>query len=732
MAKVALLIGVSEYESGLKSLPGTQKDIEEMQGVLKDPNIGNFDEVRLLTNPNLEIMQVGIQTLFSERQKDDLLVLYFSGHGIIDNYGKLYMASCGTSRDYFESTAVAANFVHDIMNKSCCKRQVVILDCCYSGAFAQGLSAKNSGLVDIETQLGGEGRVILTSCRDFEYSLEKEGVGIYTRYLVEGIKTGAADTNNDGVIYVDKLHEYAKKKVQETAPSMKSEIYAVKEGYKIKIAKAPLGDPKFKYRKEVEQFVKGGKISTVSRRILNRQRDKFGLTVDEAIEIENEVLKPYKEYQENLQEYEQALLEAIENEGFLNDETLSELKHLQRILQIQDEDIAPIYVKITAQIKSEFANKKYQNIEINISSFNEIKLCLILMTALIRLRQICNKINLENSVILIDQVMERLGSKSFSIAVFGELNRGKTTLINALLGEEILPSDIDPCSATLTRVTYSINSFVEVEFKDGRKKNVAIDKLADYVTKLTPEAEAIAANVKEAVVYYPANFCKNNVDIIDTPGLNYDPNITEVILSVLPKVDAAILVIMAQSPFSEMERDFLENKLLTNDLERVIFVVTGIDRCAQPGDADKVIASVTKRIKQYVLGRAAEQWGKNSPEYKVYSQKIGEAKVFGLSAYQALEAKSNNDNELLVKSRFLEFEAALKKFIATERETIRLQIAVNGVIVIAKDIMSIINTQDTTLDIEIEEMNKMRLETKTILKDAINICKQVTAINNNN
>ena len=334
------------------------------------------------------------------------------------------------------------------------------------------------------------------------------------------------------------------------------------------------------------------------------------------------------------------------------------------------------------------------------------KLASNLIHDLRRLRSFSEKLNIQKSLASIDDVLARIENKTFWVAVVGEFKRGKSTFINALLGEDILPSDIDPCSATINRVTYSLSKYVEVEFKDGRKEKVEINKLNEYVTKLTPEAEAMAANVEEAVVYYPASYCKNNVDIIDTPGLNDESSMTEVTLSVLTKVDAAILVIMAQSPVSEVERDFLENKLLTNDLGRVIFVVTGIDRCNRPGDADKVIASVRKRIKEYVLGRAKQEYGEDSAEYEVYLKKIGEPKVFGLSAYQALEAKDNNDDELLAKSRFAEFEEALEQFLAKERGAIELQVPLNRVIASSGEILSTINIQENALKMKQEDFEK--------------------------
>ncbi len=205
--------------------------------------------------------------------------------------------------------------------------------------------------VDAKNQLGGEGRAVLTSSTSTQYSFEQEGsdLSTYTRYLVEGIETGAADLDSDGVVSIDELHEYAKGKVQETAPAMKPEIYAVKEGYKIHLSQAPTEDPKLRYRKEVEHCVSRGVISAVGRYTLDALRDGLGLLLEDAIAIEDEVLKPYQEYRKKLQRYEQALVEAIEGEHSLSDNTQNELKRLQRVLKLRDEDIAQIEAQVTSQ-----------------------------------------------------------------------------------------------------------------------------------------------------------------------------------------------------------------------------------------------------------------------------------------------------------------------------------------------------------------------------------------------
>ncbi len=248
MKKLALLIGVSEYDYELNPLPGALKDVDAIQRVLQHPDMGDFspNNIKVLKNPQIPNMGMEIEKIFSNCQKHDLVLLYFSGHGIKDDNGNLYLASSQTCKhpngQLITSSTIAASFVHNIMDKSPSERQVIILDCCFSGAFARGMTVKNDGDVDIKNQLGGEGRAVLTSSTSTQYSFEEQASNhsIYTRYLVEGIENGKADLDGDGVISVDELHEYTRTKMQEVAPKSKPEIYAFKQGYKIQLAKVCL------------------------------------------------------------------------------------------------------------------------------------------------------------------------------------------------------------------------------------------------------------------------------------------------------------------------------------------------------------------------------------------------------------------------------------------------------------------------------------------------------------
>jgi formylglycine-generating enzyme required for sulfatase activity len=365
MAKVALLIGVSEYEVGLNPLPAAVKDVVALERILKDSEMGDFDEVKILTNPEPQAMQYEVETLFSGRSKDDFVLLFFSGHGIKDDSNNLYFATRITRKsakgDLIRSTAVPARFVHEVMNNSRAKRQAIILDCCFSGAFDPSLLSKDDGSVDLQGQLGAEGRVVLTSSSSTQYSFEQQGsdLSLYTRYLIEGIETGAGDRDEDGKISVRELHEYATSKVQETAPSMTPKLITLKDlGFDLVLAKAKVTDPKLRYRRQVEKYSSRGAISSIGRTILDRLQIQLKLSGQIAKEIETEVLRPYHERLDNIQRYQQAFEGSVKNEYPFSNYVQSELADLLEILGLRREDVDTVEQEIIT--RSQSARGEYQ------------------------------------------------------------------------------------------------------------------------------------------------------------------------------------------------------------------------------------------------------------------------------------------------------------------------------------------------------------------------------------
>lgn len=258
MTKIALMIGISEYGSGLNPLPSALADIEAMQQVLPSLKRGGFDEVKCLSNPNPPIMREAIETLFYNRQKNDLILLFFSGHIIKDNLGKLYFStsvSCKTSRpELIRVSSIPASFVQDLMNKSECQQIILILDGCLENIPLAKINQNNDNFLDLKAELGGEGRVILSCFSHSKKTWAQEEIDIdysvYTSYLIEGVKTGIADLNDDGWITASELHQYANNKLKIVAPTLEAELYYLGQASEILLLNISTNDSKLQYRKE--------------------------------------------------------------------------------------------------------------------------------------------------------------------------------------------------------------------------------------------------------------------------------------------------------------------------------------------------------------------------------------------------------------------------------------------------------------------------------------------------
>ncbi|SEL04953.1 dynamin family protein [Ruminococcus albus] len=372
--------------------------------------------------------------------------------------------------------------------------------------------------------------------------------------------------------------------------------------------------------------------------------------------------------------------------------------------------------------------------QINYGSYAGYKETVGNLTAdLQELLKLSEEIALVNTAESIKETLEKAKDEHFEVAIVGEFKRGKSTLINALLGQEVLPADVLPATATLNRVTYSTEPYVQVEYKNGDSERVEIDRLEEYVTKLTSESERKAETVKEATVYYDTEFCRNNVDIIDTPGLNDDDQMTNVTMSIIPKIDAAVFVISANSPFSQFEKEFLEKKMLTSDVGRIIFVVNCFGTFTQD-DENKIVETVRTRIGKYVMEKAKKVMGEDSREFAVYKRKIGTPRVIGVYAKRALTAKTIGSQELLEQSNFPEFEKALETLLTQERGVITLQILANKITNSGTEILRSIVMQENALMMandefmekydaaikEIDEIRNMKRSEFVKINDAAN------------
>lgn len=234
--KYALIIGNTEYiDPGLAQLTAPGRDAEDFARVLKDHEIGAFDSVRILLNQMSSTVNESIDEFFDQKKPDDLLVLYFSGHGVRDELGSLYLAVRNTIRSRLRSTAIKSDYIREVMDQSRSKRQVLILDCCNSGAFTQGTKAATGVSIGTASAFeGGYGRIILTASDSTQFAWEGDHVigetdnSLFTHYLVEGLE-GEADLDSDGRITVDELYDYTYEQVRLATPKQTPSKFSSKQ-----------------------------------------------------------------------------------------------------------------------------------------------------------------------------------------------------------------------------------------------------------------------------------------------------------------------------------------------------------------------------------------------------------------------------------------------------------------------------------------------------------------------
>jgi hypothetical protein len=232
--RLALVVATDRYDDqALRELAAPAADANALADVLRDPELGSF-EVDILSNATSSAVAEHVERLLVERRPADLVLLHFSCHGLKDDSGELYLAASNTKPQYLASTAVDAALVNRLIRRTRAQRVVLLLDCCYGGAFERGVVARAGDDMNIGEQFsvadpvgGGRGRVVITASSAMEYAFEGARLAtgdapapsVFTGALVEGIKTGAADRNLDGQVDLDELYEYVYDTVQATTPN---------------------------------------------------------------------------------------------------------------------------------------------------------------------------------------------------------------------------------------------------------------------------------------------------------------------------------------------------------------------------------------------------------------------------------------------------------------------------------------------------------------------------------
>ncbi|MEV7418923.1 hypothetical protein [Streptomyces sp. NPDC089919] len=217
----ALVIATSTYEDPrLARLEAPGRDAAALSAVLADESIGDY-VVRTVLDQPAHVVGQAIERFFKRRSSDDQLLLYLSCHGIKDPKLQLYFAAANTDKDLLDSSSVPAVFLNKQLVNCNARRILVLLDCCYSGAFKAG-GAKGDTSVHLKQEFAGDfsgtGVVVITATDELQQAWEGDAdeavptghgrLSVFTRAVVDGLATGLADKDGDGSVSVEDLYSH--------------------------------------------------------------------------------------------------------------------------------------------------------------------------------------------------------------------------------------------------------------------------------------------------------------------------------------------------------------------------------------------------------------------------------------------------------------------------------------------------------------------------------------------
>ena len=208
------------------------------------------------------------------------------------------------------------------------------------------------------------------------------------------------------------------------------------------------------------------------------------------------------------------------------------------------------------------------------------------------LRTIAERRGLKGAGEELSRLSERLMTRRFHLAVVGQMKRGKSSIVNALLGEEILPTGILPLTSVITQVRYNTVPAAKVIYQSGEAEEIEAHRLGEYITEAMNPGNR--KQVAAAELLWPAPLLRLGIDLVDTPGIgSTHAHNTATTENYLREIDAAVVVLSVDPPITAIESEFV--KVLRREVPRLLFVVNKTDM-ATAGEVEELIAFLRREI----------------------------------------------------------------------------------------------------------------------------------------
>lgn len=345
----------------------------------------------------------------------------------------------------------------------------------------------------------------------------------------------------------------------------------------------------------------------------------------------------------------------------------------------------------------------------------------ILVSLIQELQEVLELMAMSDKRNTLNQLESLVQSDSFKVLVLGEFKRGKSTFINAMLGDEILPAYAKPCTAIINEVKWGEPRRALLHFAQNENdqplqpQEVPVEELEDYVAIKDNVSELHENRYDKVELFWPLALCQNGVEIIDSPGLNEHDVRQKVTMDYLSCVDAVLFILSCEALASKSELDVIDNILKPTGHEDIFFICNRFNM---------IRAKEREDVKQYGLSRLASR------------TKKGAERVFFISALDGLDGRIEKDEERVNKSGMIQVEQELEKFLANERGRIKIlrparevQIAIHAARQTIPERQSMLKTDLKTLEERFEgaqePLRRLEAEREQIVRRVANFREDI-------
>lgn len=331
------------------------------------------------------------------------------------------------------------------------------------------------------------------------------------------------------------------------------------------------------------------------------------------------------------------------------------------------------------------------------------------------------KLGLEQEIADLNTVSDNLRQGVFRLLVLGDMNRGKSTLLNAVIGEKILPTGVNPCTAVLTIVRYGDYKQVTIHFNDDKPpESMDFNTFKERYTIPPDEAKILEEEGKEAfpdveyaVIEYPLDLLEKGVELIDSPGLNDTESRNKLALGYINNCHAILFVLSAINAFTQGERRYLENYIKDRGLT-TFFLINSWDLIAQRVEDEEQLAEEENKVRQAFETNLL-------PYTKINGKNLYKQRVFELNSLAAFKARNKKPSGSLEGTGFDDFFDTLRLFLTTNRILSEL-LNVKGLVrQIYQKVHQVVEIRIPLLDAGAEELKQKILQIKPEFDQLIEI-----------